>query len=183
MPINKFEFKRNNNFLSKENIKFINEVVLNNSFPFYLSNTVKNGKDINYSFLVHIVQNRLEDFKLNQAINSPNYYDQTVDILHNFLNSINEKYNFFLRIAYNLTFNGGYGKSQIHKDHEYKHKQVIIYLNDADPESKTCIVDKKGNIIKEITPKKFEGICFNDIEHFAYFPKKGLRAALIATYI
>ena len=178
-----FEIKKNNNFLSEDNIKFINETVLSNQFPWFSEFTITGSNDLDYFFLAHTVQRRLEEYPINEIINSPNYYHPTINILNNFLKSINEKCNFFLRIAYNLTFNNGNDKSQIHKDHEYKHKQVIIYLNDADPESKTCIVDKKGNIIKEITPKKFEGICFNDIEHFAYFPKKGLRAALIATYI
>ena len=181
--MNKFEIKKNDNFLSKDNIKFINETVLSNTFPFYFANTITNCEDTNYFFLSHVVQNRLEDYPLNEVMNSPNYFYPTIDILNNFLKSINEKCNFFLRIAYNFTFNNGNVKSQIHKDHEYKHKQIIIYLNDADPESKTCIVDDNDKIIKEITPDKFKGICFNDVNHFHYFPKKGFRVILIATYM
>jgi hypothetical protein len=178
-----FEIKRSNNFLSKENIKFINEVVLNNNFPFYFSNTFTGGNNSNYTFLVHVVQKRLETVSLNEAINSPDFYLPTLDILDNFLKSVNEKYKFFLRIAYNLTFNNGDGKSQIHKDHNYPHKQIIIYLNDTDPESKTCMVDENNKIVKEIIPKKFEGVCFGDVKHFQYFPKKGFRTVLVATYI
>ena len=62
-----------------------------------------------------------------------------VDILNCFLISIKEKAYFFTRISLNLTFNNGFDKSEIHKDHDYDHKQIIIYLNDCDKKAKTVI--------------------------------------------
>ena len=59
-------------------------------------------------------------------------------------------------------------------------KQMIIYLNDSD--AKTCIVNK-GKIVKEITPKTGKGICFNNLPHYAEFPKSGARLVLVATFI
>jgi len=181
--MNRFEIKESDNFLSKENIKFINETVLSNRFPWYSEFTKTNSTNLNYFFLAHTVQRRLEEYPIDQIVNSPDFFNPTVDILKNFLKSINERYNFFLRISYNFTFNNGHDRSQIHRDHPYKHRQIVIYLNDADPKSKTCILDDNNKIIKEITPKKFKGVSFDYVDHFHYFPKKGFRVSLVATYL
>ena len=183
----KLKLKENNNFLTKNNIDFINNVVLNKDFPYFI-NYYDNREKIDLSstnniFLSHTVQIRLEDCNLKEAINSP-YYDATLDILNSFCKSINQKVNFFTRINYNLTFNNGKIKSHIHKDHDgFDHKQIIIYLNDCDKEATTCIVDNKNKLLKEITPEKYKGICFNSLKHYQKFPKIGHRVILVATFI
>jgi len=177
-------FKENKKFLTESNIKFINEIVLGQSFNYFFCYTKPDCKDLDYLFLVHVVLNRLENRHLKDVINTtPEIYDQTIDILNNFLLSVNEKAYFFTRIAYNLTFKTSIPRTQAHRDHTFKHKQIIIYLNDADKESKTCILDKKGKLIKEIVPEKFKGFCFDDNDHYHYFPNKGARVVLVATYI
>jgi hypothetical protein len=182
MKKNYFFFKNNVNFLSQNNINFIENIVLGKNFPYYF-NFSKKTLDEKYLILTHIVQGRLENNSLKNIIKSPDSYDETLDILKNFCNSINEKYNFFTRICYNLTFNNGNLRSQIHQDHNYEHKQIIIYLNDCDKFSKTCIIDEKNKIIKEIIPEKFKGVCFNNFKHYHFFPKSGHRVVLVATYI
>jgi len=181
---NKLFYKENKNFLSKKNIQFINNTVLTNGFPFYLVNAIEDSKKL-IPVMGHIVLNRLEKIHLSKCINSP-HYDETVDILNSFFKSINEKPNFYTRIAYNLTFNNGLEKSHTHVDHDnFNHKQIIIYLNDCDKESSTCIVDKKdrNKVIKTIEPEKNKGICFDSFPHYMIFPKSGLRIILVATYI
>jgi hypothetical protein len=135
------------------------------------------------SFLSHIILNRLENVDIKNAINSA-FYDPTIDILNNFLNSKKLKKNFFTRIAYNLTFNNGIEQCAAHTDHDYNHNQIIIYLNDClDKQSKTVILNEKEEIIKEIYPEKYKGICFGSNPHYHFFPTKGMRVVLVATFI
>jgi uncharacterized membrane protein len=179
----KYNIKQSKNFLSKDNIHFIENVLLKRTFPYYISYSFENETVQKNEFLSHEVLARIEEAGIKNAINSPEVYDQTVDILNNFCSSINENYEFFTRISYNLTFNNGKQRSHIHKDHNYPHKQIIIYLNDADKNSKTCILDEKEKVIKEIEPKKYTGVCFDDLKHYQIFPKSGFRLVLVATFI
>ena len=48
----------------------------------------------------------------------------------------------FLRICLNLTFNNGYKKTGVHKDHDCDHRQILICLNDVDSKSDTI---RSGN--------------------------------------
>ena len=177
-------FKQSKKFLTKENIEFIEGTVLEPHFPFFFNYTKPHTKELKYLFLTHIVQNRVEDFPIDKLLNTNEHvYKNTLDILLNFLKSVKEKHNFFTRISYNLTFNNGFDKSQTHRDHYYSHKQIIIYLNDSEKTTTTCMLNKKGKVIKEVVPEKFTGICFDDVDHYHFFPKKGPRLILVATYI
>jgi hypothetical protein len=179
-------FKESKNFLSKDNKNFIENIILKDKmFPWYtLQETVKNIKfnppDI---FLGHTVLERLENVDIRNVINST-FYEQTKNILDNFLNSIKVKKYFFTRISYNLTINNGHERCPTHMDHDYKHNQIIIYLNDCiDKNSKTVILDDNKKIIKEISPEKNKGICFGSNPHYHFFPTKGVRIVLVATFI
>ena len=54
------------------------------------------------------------------------------------------------RAAINLTVNNSVKKCPIHYDHNYEHKQILIYLNDSDKNAKTVILNKKNKKLKEI---------------------------------
>jgi hypothetical protein len=173
-------YKESYNFLNSEDINFIENVVLNNNFPFYqLKHTVSD----NYQdSLTHTILKRPED-SINRIV-SP-YFTQTLNIIKSFFNSINIKGEIkLLRLAINFTYNNGYEKCEIHQDHPYDHTQLIIYLNDPlDKESKTVILDKDHKtILKEITPEKYKGVWFEGLPHTLFFPKKGNRIILIATF-
>jgi len=176
-------FKENNNFLSEKNIEFIENIP--EKIPFFLQETAaytKTGQSKKDSFFSHIIMNRIDsDLSFQELINSV-FYTDTIDILNNFCKSINEKPYFYTRICYNITFNNGFDLSEIHQDHNFNHKVIIIYLNECDKNSKTCIL-KDEKIIKESYPKKFKGICFENLPHYIHFPKSGYRLALVATYI
>jgi len=176
--------KESKNFLSKENIEFIEKVILSPTLPYYLVSYKEDTRIDNDSVTFgHLVQNRLESESPQTAVKSPNTYNQTVDILNNFLKSINQKCYFFTRIVYNLTIHNKKEEKFIHTDHDYKHKQIIIYLNNCDPLSKTCILDEKHKLIKEITPKKYTGVCFENLPHYQVLPTYGYRPVLVATFI
>lgn len=172
-------YKESKNFLTKENISFIKKVILNHSFPFYLAPRVTN-KD-KHRVMFHILLNRPEESKAEERLNSP-YYEDAFNLVKSFFNKFNIKNVEILRMCINFTFNNGTKKCPVHQDHKYPHKQLIIYLNDADTNSKTIILDKKGRILKKITPEKYKGICFENLPHYMIYPKKGERVVLVTTF-
>ena len=173
-------YKESNDFLTDENKKFINEILLSNSFPFYRNFTLTSPEDKNI-FLCHVLLVRPEERIYKDHINSL-YFSETLKIILSFFNKFKIKHKEILRMSINYTYNNGVDKCPVHQDHEYPHKQIIIYLNDADSSSKTVILDKNDKILKEIIPQKNKGICFDNKPHYHFYPKKGERIILIATF-
>ena len=172
-------FKESNNFLTKENISFIKETILGDNFPYYRSSESTSGDKI--SFLYHCLLKRPEERQNKEDINS-NYYLNCLELVKSFFKKTKIKHKEILRMSVNFTFNNGVETCPIHQDHKYPHKQLIIYLNNTDPLSKTIILDKKGKVFKKITPQKNKGICFDNKPHYHIYPKKGERIILVATF-
>ena len=178
-------YKEHKKFLSDTNLKFIEEVILNDHFPFFIkqsATTNLKGEPNNEPFLKHIILHNLESKRAPDIVNSP-HYDLTLDILNNFSRAIKQEVHFFTRICYNLTFANGVKKCGVHRDHKYPYKQVIIYLNNCDKNSKTIILDEKGKTVREITPEKYKGVCFDGLSHYHIFPKTGFRLALVGAFV
>ena len=176
-------FKEHGEFLSTESKDFIDKVLLGDNFPFYqIPRTGTLGKEVNDELLNHLVLPRPEDRDITETVTS-NFFGQTKKILDEFLKAVDIEPAFYLRIAYNLTYNNGFEKSGPHIDHNYDHKQAIIYMNDVkDKEAKTVILNK-NKIYKEVTPQQYKGVCFNNLKHYNYNPKAGKRVVLIGTFI
>ena len=101
----KLFFKEKQNFLTKENKKFIEQVIYGKNFPvFFQEGTTLNDRPKDIMFC-HVVLKRLEQTQnLKDAINTDDVvYTNTLDILNNFCKKIGEKPNFYTRIAYNIT--------------------------------------------------------------------------------
>tara|TARA_Y100000114_G_scaffold141969_1_gene148139 strand:- start:76 stop:567 length:492 start_codon:yes stop_codon:yes gene_type:complete len=95
--------------------------------------------------------------------------------------SIVKKHNLKLkkihRMAMNITFNNGFIKEvPLHTDHDFPHKQIILYLNDST--GTTDIPFYK----KSIKPKENSAIIFDDKDHKHYFPDYGVRVVCIFTF-
>jgi hypothetical protein len=161
-------FKESNNFLTKENISFIKETILKDNFPYYRAPDCTVGDKT--SFLYHCLLKRPEERQNKEDINS-NYYLSCLELVESFFKKTKIKHKEILRMSVNFTFNNGVEKCPTHQDHKYPHKQLIIYLNDADPLSKTVMLDKKNKPWKEITPEKYKGICFDNLNHYHFYPK------------
>ena len=173
-------FKESNNFLTKENEDFINNIILSNYFPFYRNFTKTLPTDYT-TFLSHSLLVRPED-RLDKNHISSNYYYECLKIIMSFLNKFKIKHKEILRMSINYTYNNGEEKCLIHQDHPYPHKQILIYLNNADPCSKTIILNKNNEILKEIIPQKNKGVCFDNKPHYHFYPKKGERIVLVTTF-
>tara|TARA_B100001063_G_C16685834_1_gene514285 strand:- start:621 stop:1148 length:528 start_codon:yes stop_codon:yes gene_type:complete len=167
------------NFLKKESVKFIETIILGNNFPFFLN---KNAvvKD-NNSFMSHVVLKRIEERKNKNEINSPYYYN-FIKILNEFTKKNNINYKEVFRIAVNFSYNNNSKCSPIHVDHEFPHKQLLVYLNTV-KDAFTIIYNKsKTKVLKKITPEKYKGVCFDSFPHVGFFPKEGERIVIVYTF-
>jgi hypothetical protein len=166
------------NFLSKFQKKHIENVILGNNFPFYYTYT--NGPINDHPFLAHIILQRPE-FRNYNDFNST-HHKFFIEIFKSFCDKNNIKYSKFFRIAVNLTFKLKQKKSEIHVDHSFEHKQLIIYLNDCDQSAKTILL-KNNKIYKKIKPKKYKGVCFDKCKHYMLYPKTNARVVVVYTFI
>ena len=72
------------------------------------------------------------------------------------------KVNEILRSAVNCCYNNVI-RTDIHSDHEFEHKQFLLYLNDPeDKETPTIVYNKEETeILKKYIQKKYKGACFD----------------------
>ena len=169
------------NFLSQKDKDFINNVILGNNFPFYYQTHSTKQGDHN-SFFCHNLIRRLEDRIEGQDYRSM-YAETASKFLLEFCEKNNIKVKEILRAAVNIVYSSPSNESPIHKDHDFDYKHLLIYINDTDKNSKTKIYDvDEKKIIKEVTPIKFKGVCFDGVPHSHAYPKKGSRAVIVFTF-
>ena len=162
--------KEGKNFLTKEHKKTIQKLLEQNQLSFYMGPAFEQGT--NYPYLSHTVLKRPED-RTADDMTYPSKYtkenqfnsihaDIFLEILLAFCDKYKIKINKVFRINVNLTFNIGTKKCPSHVDHEFDHKQLIIYLNDCDKDAKTIMLDENNKISHEITPEKYKGVLFDN---------------------
>ena len=169
-----------NNFLSDSSIDFIENYIMTNKCPFYMQFEAVRGD--NTKNMTHIVLPRVEE--RDDTYTKHPYHENFVNILDDFCNKNNIKYEEIFRIAINLTYhNGVSNKSPTHCDHQFEHNQLLVYLNEPlDKKSSTILLDDNDNEIKEILPEKFKGVSFSKMPHYLYYPKIGERYILVFTF-
>ena len=171
------------NFLNNSQKSHIENTYISHNFPYFLIprsvTNKKNKKNIDKPLFGHIVLRRPEERKENEYFNSPEG-DFCLSILKTFCKKHKIKINEVLRISINLSFNNGNIKCETHEDHNYPHKQLIVYLNDSDVRSFTVIKDNKKEI--KIKPEKYKGLFFESKPHYLFFPKKGIRIVMVITF-
>jgi hypothetical protein len=174
-------FIKDDSFLTEENKNFIDNIVLGDNFPYYICNHSIEGD--NKYFLYHVILRRKEDRKENEMFNS-SFYPEFLSIIDSFFKKHKIKVKEVLRMTVNYSFNNTYRKVASHVDHDFEHKQLLICLNDpADKNSKTVILNNKNKIFKSISPKQYQGICFDGAPHYNFLPKFGNRIMLVSTFI
>ena len=174
-------FIEDDNFLKTKQKFHINEVILSDNFPYFFQKVslLDGGGD---SFLCHVVLTRPEERNGTDGINSP-HYDFFKELLETFCKKHNIQINEIFRIAVNLTYNTGSIDSITHIDHRFDHKQLIIYLNEPNDKSSNTVIVNNNKIIKEVSPKKYKGFCFDSSPHYLKYPKSGERIIAIFTFI
>ena len=166
------------NFLSEENKKYIDEVILNDNFPYYISNNSV-GED-NHKFLTHVAVTRPENCDPSNDYNNSTQAFSLLEILNDFVEKHKITCTRVLRCAVNLSFNNGFKKTESHHDHLFEHKSLLVYCtNNSDAKT---ILDKKGKKFKEIETKKFRGLYFENYKHYLTYPKKDIRVVIVFTF-
>ena len=167
--------KKYKNILSEGEKKFFKQQVLDNlHFPFYLGKSVIIGGKDYFPYLSHKILMRPEEVKKgDNRKNSPLHYYCT-----NLFNTLSKRFKFeykqLLRIAINFTFNNGVKASDIHIDHPYFHKQLLIYLHADDKNSFTLFYDKdEKKVVKKIRPEPNTGVISHSHPHSQLAPQKG----------
>lgn len=125
------------------------------------------------------------DKNMTRCFAYPKENSPYVDLFHKmFLNLFyinNIQINSLLRINVNLTFKiNEYTHTYPHEDHPFPHKNLLIYLNNADGD--TVICDKSNNIIDRSSPKEDKIVAFEG-RHYHYLPTKNTRKVIVCTYI
>lgn len=168
-----YSFIEDKNFLSTVEKYYINKEIINNPlFPFYWNEHQVHVD--NFPFLSHVMKSRN-----SESIDSNIFYFFK-NVLDNFCKKHNIKYNKILRACINLTFLNKKKIGTIHKDHEFPHKQLIIYLNDSD--GNTYLYNDNKKLIKKIIYEQYKIVCFDNCFHSAGFPKSKRRLICIITF-
>ena len=143
---------------------------------------LKKIKILKFSFISQAVEPHDKGYHfINDIVdrkgNKSKDYSYFKSVLVSILKKHNIKLNKVHRIAINYTFNNGYVKEvPLHLDHDFPHKQIILYLNDST--GTTDIPFYK----KSIKPKENSAIIFDDKDHKHYFPDYGVRVVCIFTF-
>tara|TARA_Y100000114_G_scaffold157041_1_gene186709 strand:+ start:3105 stop:3623 length:519 start_codon:yes stop_codon:yes gene_type:complete len=169
-------YKESKTFLSDEQKNFLNWFCSKESnTPWYWAPNAAEVGDGGHHFIHHIINK------------DKGYYNQNPnqkwfeDILYNFAKEQKFKIKEIFRCAINITFNNGkIDRVPAHVDHDYKHKQLLLYLNNSSGE--TVILDKKSRPFKIVRPEEFKAISFDSVLHYHYFPINSVRRVVVYTF-
>jgi Rps23 Pro-64 3,4-dihydroxylase Tpa1-like proline 4-hydroxylase len=160
-------------------INKLEKMMCTKKIPFtFLHKSTFDGSD-DYYFEHCIVERK--ELGLNNRIKSQ-YASNFIDLFKDICRKLKIGDTEIYRSALNLTVNNQVKKCKVHTDHDFKHRQILIYLNDADKKSKTVILNNKNKVLKKIIPKKNRGVFFDNLPHYHFFPTKGYRAVLVYTF-
>lgn len=175
--------KKIKNALTTNELDFVDNVLLNDSFPwFYQKRSIPKNKKFSkqtYPFLAHNLMLRAES-KGNEPgiVNSPHFR-----MFHDIFNRNCSSHKYLLRMSLNLTFYNDTEYGDIHVDHNFEHKNMIIYLNKFSKGS-TFLFDENFKKTNEIVGDYNTGCIFPGFHHAQGFCNAGeSRLILVATFV
>mgnify|MGYP003115170448 FL=1 len=184
-------YKESKNLLNQKEINFIKDIILGNSFPWYYHQASTTKECPVYT---HTLIHRYNINEEKPVINS-NVFSFFEKIILKFCKKHGIKIKTFTRATLNsISFNKK-KKVVAHVDHNFKHKVIMIYLNNTDGE--TIVYDKrfdnknslllshKMKILKTIKPELYKIVCWDgSYYHAATYPKdNNRRVVFVATFI
>jgi hypothetical protein len=157
----------------KEQISFI-DFILGDSFPWYWSPTIEDGKsDIPYYFS-HTLVTR------DGSVNS-DHWKECLDLFDTFCTRHQIEYKEILRASLNCSIPQKRKSPGIHQDHFGEHSIFILYLNDSDGDLRLY---ENKDLAVTIQPKKMRAIMFDGHDHDFDYPSIGQRRiALVIRFI
>ena len=171
------------NFISDPEKQRIKDTLFDESMPWFLQPYAENKSKFNPLF-AHTIIRRPSVREKGEVFNSnPKHRDIFMHLLFSFCQKNNYQLDEILRCAINFTFDNDSEKCGIHQDHDIPYHQLLIYLNEADENSKTVVLDDdEKTVLKEIKPEAYKGVLFEGKPHYHYFPKKGFRIVAVYTF-
>jgi hypothetical protein len=178
----------------------IEEFVLSHQFPWYYQGqqTFYENKNfipadvrphieyVNSPFFSHTLLIRSEnpiDHHSRKIKEFSAHYEFFFEIFHRWTVENNINYTKIFRANLNQTWFNGHLHTEPHLDHEWSHKNFIMYLTDFD-EGQTILFSDDFQTLFYLTPKKYTAISFNYRYHAHRFPKVGQRRVVfVVTYI
>jgi len=181
MKYNTPYFIEDKSFLTDNQINYISEIIESEKTPFYFApRATKHGGDS--AHFVHHAITRPEDGSHQPGIENSSEAPFFKNILNTFCNKHSIKYQTIYRAVMNITFpNDKIDKVPAHIDHDFPHRQLLIYLNNSD--GNTVILDYEENIFKSIEPEQYKGIMFDSTKHYHFFPTRSWRGVILITFI
>lgn len=172
-----------NNALTKDELNFVDDILLGTSFPwFHQKRSIpKNKKFSNqsYPFFSHNLMLRAQSKDNQPGIINSEYFNHFYEIFKRNCPS----FNYLLRMSLNLTFYSDNEYGDIHVDHNFPHKNMIIYLNKFSNGS-TFLFDNNYKVIEEIKGDYNTGCIFPGSLHAQGFCNTNQsRLILITTFI
>ena len=136
------------NFLNKEELSIIDNEILQNTFPWYHFDSYL-GRRI-FPMVTHTLVKRCDNGE--EPVPNAKYYYLFENIVKRFCKQHDVSFNRFTRAALNFSMsNSKYSFVCPHVDFTFKHKLLIIYLEDTSGD--TIIFDKKytkGKVVIDI---------------------------------
>jgi hypothetical protein len=158
----------------------LKQTIFSNEFPWYAGNTTDGLGAFATFFYSHTILLRPT---ISWPVSRPisDHVVVTTKILKEILNYNDIEINYFIRININDTFNSGGGLAcDPHVDHDFPHKNLLIYLNNSS--GPTVVIDPRTNQEEYFHPQEDVIITFEG-KHCHYQPDIGKRrTVLIATY-
>ena len=129
----------------------------------------------NFSFFSNVILARPGTNGLKYPVSNFEHLDTIGEMLNQIWDYNNINVNCIFRINANLVYpQAGIQASPIHRDHEFPHKNLLIYLTDAGGKT-VCGKD-------EHNPQEDDIIEFGGFKHYYYLPLEKPRVVLVATY-
>jgi len=165
--------------LNEQQLKFI-ELVESSNFPWFYQKSTSDK----YKAYSHTLMNRdVNSMPIPGMINS-HHFDICKSIFDDFCAENNIVYSHVLRGAINASSHFSDAHGDIHTDHNFPHKNFIVYLNEFDRGGTYFYEDNGINLIKVSQPKKFKGIVWDGGKHAAgWCAVNQIKIVLIMTFI
>ena len=167
-------------FLFQEELEFIDREINSSIIPWHWNSASVTEK---FPFFEHVIVPREENETDDMRVVSP-LYEFFTTIQKRFCTVCEIPMEKIYRQCINLTFpSDGEEYSEPHTDHEFVHKNMIIYLNDGYEMGETILYNNDLTIGKKIEPKKGKVICFDgSIDHGVRWIPRGRRIIFVSTW-
>jgi len=198
--MSKLFYKEQKNFLTKEELKVVNEYVLGENFPWYFQPAATTDK---FPFFSHGLYWRYDVFTKQEPTENSQIVSFFKPILMRFCEKEKIKVNKIARGCINFSYyHGVHLSGDPHVDHEHDHKVFMLYLNDVDGDTliydkinksknpDDCIIPLENikepfKILKKIKPEQGKAVCW-DGKYFhaaSFCPQGKRRIVLVITFI